>query len=214
MTAIAATRPRTASRLVLDVNDFHPITAGQLAGAGVAALIAKATEGTTYAAATFQQHRHAAAVAGVPFGSYLYLDVASSGNEAAHYLDVARPKRGDLQPIMDAEDLSQGVDALAHRAAGCVQALQRAGFRPIGYGSASTILAMVAAEPVLGRLPWWEAQYPGHFTAWSPSLARLRMRLQHRLDVWLWQWTDTLRLGRSSYDASRLFVPVSRLLIQ
>lgn len=204
---------RPASRLVLDVNDWHPIAAKQLAGAPVAALIAKATEGTSYVASTLEQHRHAARVSGIPFGSYLYLDVASSGDEAAWYLEHARPARGDLRPIIDAEDLTQGVPALAHRAAACAAALEHAGHAPIGYGSASTIVAMCQLEPALARLPWWEAQYPGRFTAWAPGLARLRMRLGYGLTMVMWQWTDRLRLGRSSYDASRLFVPLERLLI-
>lgn len=204
---------RSSSRLVLDVNDWHPIAAQQLAGAGLAALVAKATQGDTFVARTLEQHRAAARACRVPFGSYLYLDVASRGNEAAHYLAAARPQRGDLQPIIDAEDLTQGVELLARRTVACASALAHHGYRPIGYGSASTILAMLAHGPDLRRLPWWEADYPGRFTSWSPGVARLRIRLAHRLTVVMWQWTDELRLGRSSYDASRLFVPVSRLLI-
>lgn len=204
---------RSPARLVLDVNDWHPITAEQLAGAQVGALIAKATEGTGYFAHTFAQHRHAAAVAKIPFGSYLYLDASATGDEAEWYLEHATPRSGNLQPIIDAEDLTQGVQRLAQRAATCAHRLEQRGYRPIGYGSASTILELIRHEPALARLPWWEAQYPGRFTRWTPSLARLRMRLGHHLTVVLWQWTDTLRLGRQTYDASRLFVPISRLLV-
>lgn len=198
---------------MLDVNDFHPITAPQLSTANVAALIAKATEGDRFTAATFQQHRSAAKACGVPFGAYLYLDVRCAGGEAEHFLQVANLRSGDLRPIIDAEDLTQGVAALAERADACARVLEQHHLPPIMYGPASAIAELVSVRPELRRLPWWEAQYPGRFTRWAPPIARLRMRVQHGVSVVMWQWTDCLRLGRQTYDASRLFVPVSRLLI-
>lgn len=204
---------RSSSRLVLDVNDWHPITAAQLAGAPVAALIAKATEGTGYTAHTFAQHRNAAKVAGIPFGSYLYLDASAAGDQADWYLEHARPHRGDLRPIIDAEDLTKGAATLANTCERTANRLESYGHQPILYSSASTILELIQTAPRLARLPWWEAQYPGRFDRWTPRLARLRIRLGHHLTVVMWQWTDRLNLGRETYDASRLFVPVSRLLI-
>lgn len=204
---------RTRSSLILDVNDWHPIDAGQLAGSGAAAVIAKATQGDRFVAATFAGHRQAAEACRIPFGAYHYIDVNATGDEAEHFLTVAKLRGGDLRPIIDAEDLSRGLPELAYRAARCAYVLERYGLAPIGYGSASTIVAMVQAQPGLARLPWWEAQYPGRFTAWSPRLARLRIRLRHGLSVVMWQWTDRFRVGHASYDASRLMVPLDRLLI-
>lgn len=199
--------------VVLDVSNVNPISWQQLREARPAALIAKATEGSSFVDRTLGEHRNLASRARIPFGSYLFLRVGSTGSEAGFYLAHAHPRRGDLQPIIDAEDMSQGAQALARRADACRRAFEHAGYRPILYCSASVWPQLVAERPGLRGLYVWEADYPGRFTRWTPGLARLRIRLRRGASVCMWQWTDRYLVGGRGFDASRLFVPLERLLI-
>jgi GH25 family lysozyme M1 (1,4-beta-N-acetylmuramidase) len=201
-------------RLVLDVSNKNPIPRADLKAAGAEALIAKATEGTSFEDATLPTHRAMAASLKIVFGSYLYLHHDSPGSEAAYYLAYATPQPGDLQPIVDAEDLSGGVAALAHRALTCLNSLQAHGYRPLLYASSSVWLEMIVHEPNLKRFRVWEAQYPGRFSRWLPRLAQLRVRLRHGVTVVLWQWTDAYLVNGHRYDASRLLAQLSDLQIQ
>lgn len=200
-------------KLVLDTNDFHPARADDVRASGSVALINKATEGTSYQAKSLSPARLVARAVGIPFGSYLFLHPDSTGSEAAFYLDFAKPKRGDLQPIIDAEVTNQGTFSLAARVQRCALALEAKGYAPILYASSSVWTELLVGEPKLKRLRVWEAQYPGRFTRWFPKLATLRIRLRHGVSVVLWQWTDSYAVGGRRYDASALLTDVKNLLI-
>jgi GH25 family lysozyme M1 (1,4-beta-N-acetylmuramidase) len=200
-------------KIVLDVSNNAPISATTFEQSGSVALIAKATEGTSFQDDTLGAHRKVAGDRHKPFGSYLFLHPDSSGSEAAFYLRYARPRRGDIQPIIDAEVTNLGTADLARRTEACVKALEVYGYKPILYASAGIWTSLIAAEPALKRLKVWEADYPGRFVRWFSSLARLRIRLRHGVDVVMWQWTDSYAVGGRHYDASALLVPIKSLLI-
>lgn len=200
-------------KLVLDVSNNRPISARDFKASGSVALIAKATEGTSFQDKTLSAHRTTAGINGKPFGSYLFLHPDSAGSEAAAYLKFARPRRGDIQPIIDAEVTTMGTAELARRAQACARALEAKGYAPILYASAGIWTSLVAAQPRLKRLRVWEAQYPGRYTRWFPRLAALRIRLQHGVSVVMWQWTDSYAVGGRRYDASALLVDIKGLLI-
>jgi GH25 family lysozyme M1 (1,4-beta-N-acetylmuramidase) len=200
-------------KLVLDTNDFHPATIQNIRSARAVALIAKATEGTSYQAKSFGGQRFAASVARVPFGSYLFLHPDSTGSEAEFYLRFARPRKGDIQPIIDAEVTTLGTDELARRTEACAKALEAEGYKPLLYASAGIWGPMVASQPSLKRLRVWEADYPRRYTRWFPGIARLRIRLRHGVNVVLWQWTDSFAVDGRRFDASNLLVNVKSLLI-
>lgn len=200
-------------RLVIDCSNNAPIGLASFKLSGAVALIAKATEGTSFQDQTLGDHRDIARYAKKPFGSYLFLHPDSTGSEADAYLKFARPRRGDIQPIIDAEVTTLGTVDLAQRAQRCSLALERAGYKPLLYASAGIWTALVAAEPRLKRLRVWEAQYPGRYARWFPRLARLRIRLQHGVSVVMWQWTDSYAVAGRRYDASALLVDIKGLLI-
>ena len=204
-----------ASRLVLDVSNRNPITRETLAKIAPAALIAKATEGDSFHDQLFAQHRTAARSLGIPFGSYLFLHPSSPGSEAGFYLAYATPRRGDLQPLVDVEATDgEPMNRVAARASSCLSELEAHGFAPLLYCSSSWWRELVAFEPTLRRFRVWEAQYPGRLERWTPAIARLRMRLGSGASVALWQWTDRYAADGRLWDASRLMVPVSSLLIR
>jgi GH25 family lysozyme M1 (1,4-beta-N-acetylmuramidase) len=200
-------------KLVLDCSNNAPIDTPTFKASGSVALIAKATEGGSYQDKTLGAHRKVAASAGKPFGSYLFLHPDSPASEAAFYLKYARPRKGDIQPIIDAEVTNLGTDVLAVRTQRCAAALEAAGYAPILYASSSIWLELIKAEPKLKRLKVWEAQYPGRFSRWLPRIANLRVRLQHGVTVVLWQWTDAYAINGRRYDASVLLAPIDSLLI-
>lgn len=200
-------------KLVLDVSNNRTISLGRLRASGAVALIAKATEGTSFQDRTLGDHRTIARTAGKPFGSYLFLHPNSEGSEAGFYLRYARPRRGDIQPIIDAEVTNLGTAELAKRTQACAKALEAEGFRPLLYASSGIWTSLIAAEPALKRLRVWEAQYPSRAARWFPWFAKLRVRLQHGVTVVLWQWTDSYEVAGGRYDASALLCDVKSLQI-
>lgn len=200
-------------KLVLDTNSYHPARLDDVRASKTVALINKATEGTSYQDKTLSNARTVAELAKIPFGSYVFLRPSSKGSEAKFYLDYARPRRGDIEPIIDAEDMSVGISALAKRTQSCAKALEAEGYKPILYASSSIWQEMIALEPSLKRLRVWEAQYPGRFSRWLPRLAALRVKLRHGVTVVLWQWTDAYAVNGRRYDASALLVDVESILI-
>jgi GH25 family lysozyme M1 (1,4-beta-N-acetylmuramidase) len=200
-------------KLVLDVSNVNPISASVFRLSGSVALIAKATEGTSFQDKTLGEHRDIARTQKKPFGSYLFLHPNSQGSEAAFYLKYARPRFGDIQPIIDAEVTNLGTAELARRTDSCARALEASGYRPLLYASAGIWRELVKVDPRLKRLRVWEAQYPGRFTRWFPRIARLRIRLGTGVSVVLWQWTDSYAVGGRRYDASALLTDIGNLQI-
>lgn len=200
-------------KLVLDVSNVNPIDRAAVHQSGAVALIAKATEGTSFEDKTLGAHRKVAAQVGIPFGSYLFLHPDSRGSEAAFYLNYARPEAGELQPIIDAEVTTLGAAELAKRTESCARALEAAGYRPLLYASASIWREMVKVDSRLKRLRVWEADYPGRFTRWFPWLSKLRIRLGTGVSVVLWQWSDAFAVGGRRYDASALLTDVDNIRI-
>jgi GH25 family lysozyme M1 (1,4-beta-N-acetylmuramidase) len=200
--------------LVLDVSNQNPIDLWRLQESEAVALIAKATEGSGYKDVTFQSHRNIAAKRKIPFGSYLFLHPDAPGDEADFYLAYAKPKPGDVQPIIDAEVTDgEPMAKVAHRVDSCAQVLEAKGYRPILYASADFWKQLFAERPDLKRLRVWEADYPGRFTRWLPGLAKLRIRLLNGASVVMWQWTDAYAVAGKNYDASRLMCPLWQILV-
>jgi GH25 family lysozyme M1 (1,4-beta-N-acetylmuramidase) len=197
----------------LDVSNNAPITAAEVKAAGCSVLLCKATEGTGFKDSTLATHRQIAKDLGIPFGSYVFLHPDSKGSEAQFYLDYAQPRKGDVQPIIDAEVTSMGTQELADRTLACARALQAAGYRPILYASSSIWEELILWRPALKGLHVWEAQYPGRFARWFPKLAKLRLRLRHGVTVVLWQFSDSFQVGPKKFDASFILAPINKLLI-
>lgn len=185
--------------LVLDVSNNRTIDTPTLKRSGAVALIAKATEGVSFVDATYPEHRRIAHGIGVPFGGYLYLHADSPGDQAAYFVQHAAPRKGDLQPVVDAETGMPRPEG--KRAFACLRELEQHGYRPLLYSSQSYLRAMIRDEPALTRYRIWEAavtRWP-----WRPHVGM-------GATVVLWQYTWTF-MGR--YDASRLLVPLDSLRI-
>jgi GH25 family lysozyme M1 (1,4-beta-N-acetylmuramidase) len=200
-------------KLVVDTNSYHEISAAELKACGAVALITKATEATAYKSPVYEAQRAVAKAAAVPFGAYTYIHWNDPGEQYRYFLEYAAPKRGDIQPAVDAEDPKADVAELARRSYACLVAFEAQGYRPLLYASSSVWKAMFAVEPRLKRFRVWEAQYPGRFARWFPRLSALRIALQHGATVVLWQWTDEFQVDGKTFDCSRALVNIKSLLI-
>lgn len=189
--------------MILDVSNVHPITLADLRRAAPAGLYCKATEGDSFVDATLATHRGYAGRLGIPFGSYLFLHPGSAGDEAGWYLEHARPAAGDLEPMIDAE-VRDGAPfvKIAARVDACARELELHGYRPLLYSYTSFLVELLKARPKLARLRVWQAGY----------VAR-RPVVGNGASVVLWQYTDAYPVGRRTYDASRLYVPLDELRI-
>jgi lysozyme len=195
-------------KIILDVSNNNPIALAQLKQAkakdGVVALICKATEGTTFEDATLSTHRKIAKTAGIPFGSYLFIHPDSTGSEAKYYLDYAKPKKGEIQPVIDCEVTDKTTyAAVGKRVHSCASALKKAGYNPILYTGPYFWLELVKAHPELKKLRLWEAQYPAHYSKFQTFILRLRIKLNGAKTV-MWQFTDAFAVDNKKYDASVL----------
>lgn len=77
--------------------------------AGLRFLFHKATEGAGYTDPNYAKRRAEAKAAGVPFGAYHFAKAAGSPEaQAAHFLKVASPHKGDIRPALDFEDPALG----------------------------------------------------------------------------------------------------------
>lgn len=99
----------TAQRIdFVDLSHHNTVTLDGLRkarAAGVRGVYHKATEGSTYTDPTYDGRRKMADAAGLPFGAYHFARpaVGDAKAEARHFLDVAKPKPGDLLPALDLE---------------------------------------------------------------------------------------------------------------
>jgi GH25 family lysozyme M1 (1,4-beta-N-acetylmuramidase) len=117
----------------------------------------KATEGRTFDDERFGFNRRAARAAGLAVGAYHFArpDNNSAESEAAHFLQVARPQRGDLLPVLDWEQ-NPPTAAWALRFLRAVEAAIRAA--PILY-SFPDFLRRTGSFEALRRFPLWYASY-------------------------------------------------------
>jgi GH25 family lysozyme M1 (1,4-beta-N-acetylmuramidase) len=111
----AAPTPRASSsvRLGIDVSSHQPHTNWALvAGDNIRFAMIKATESTNYTNPFYASDRASANAHGIVIGAYAYAQpsgstpdkaYASGRKQAAYFLSVARPRAGDLLPVIDIE---------------------------------------------------------------------------------------------------------------
>lgn len=189
-------------KLVVDIsnaNDPHaPEWAAIKANPRIVGVICKATEALGFLDKVYPGARRITAGLGRVFGGYLFLHAdADGGAQAAAFLEYAKPKPGDIQPIIDSEEIGlrgRPIAEMARQTDAAARALEHAGFAPILYADTSFLASLVAAVPTLKRLRAWQAEY-------GPTLHRVP-----GVNDLLWQFTDRAIVGKGRFDESRLVV--------
>lgn len=133
-----ATKPRRIDGV--DLSHHNPVSEAALRaakGAGVRFVYHKATEGAGYVDPTYAGRRALAKLVGLPFGAYHFARPArgDAGQEANHFLKVAKPAKGDLAPCLDLET-TEGLtmaELRAWAAAWCDVVRKATGVEPVVY---------------------------------------------------------------------------------
>lgn len=155
----------------IDVNGAKgPVGWPQVAASGKRFAIVKATEGATFKDARFQQHRRAAAAAGLHVGAYHF--ARPHGNtpkaEAANFL--AAYGAGTELPVLDFEDdqVAGGARLGDWVAAWLAEVERRTGRTPLLYTFTSYWRAHGSTDSKFSRYPLWLADYDGPYTVPAP----------------------------------------------
>lgn len=142
----------------VDVNGAKgPIDWRKVRNAGFEFAFLKATEGRTFDDERFSFNRRAAKAAGLKVGAYHFArpDNNTPEAEANHFLRVARPKRGELLPVLDWETNPP----TASWAVRFLQLVERAiGAPPILY-TFPDFLRRTGSFGQLQRFPLWYARF-------------------------------------------------------
>lgn len=172
--------PTVAIDTIIDVSHFQShIDYGLLEGAGIEAIIAKATQGSTGVDVTFDAHRDGAAGQFL-WGSYHFGTGDDVHAQLANYLGVAKPGKSDLV-CLDFEPNPHGASMTLAQARDFVSlCFAQLGRWPVLY-SGSTLKEALGSQPdaTLGHCPLWLAQY-GSTAVLPPGWSQYA----------LWQFTD------------------------
>lgn len=172
--------------------DFHAIREQ----GGAPLVITKCTEGTGYTDPLYQSYaRRVRTVPSLIFGAFLFLDAALAKPQTEHFFSTAHLRKGDLQPILDAEQ--KGLTRL--ETLGALENMELCGYRPILYCSLSYF------EDVLGSpARWW---------LWLAAYRENLPTLPLGVKLFAWQHTDrgTCPGVAGPVDMNYLYVPVADL---
>jgi lysozyme len=144
----------------VDVSNHQPVVNyAALKAAGFRFAFAKASEGMTYADPYYARHRAGFAAQGITFGAYHFArpganSYTEGAAEARRFLDLAKPRKGDLFPVLDFE---AGNGYLGAYVSGFVDTVKRACGGCIIYGS--PYFLQDHAGPSFGACPLWVAHY-------------------------------------------------------
>jgi lysozyme len=144
------------------------------AGAGIAAVIHKATQGIASVDPMLATNRPAIAAAGLLFGAYHFGDGSDGGEQAKFFLATVNPQPGDLLAL-DFESNPAGSSMTLEEARAFVSTIHDAiGKWPVLYSGHDLKDALgQQADAVLSNCPLWLAQYgptavlPPGWNSWS-----------------------------------------------
>jgi lysozyme len=146
---------------IIDVSHWNePVDFRKVAGAGIVAVIAKASQGAGYADPAYASFRRQAAAQGLLWGSYHFGTGDDAAAQVEHYLGTASPGDGDLL-CLDFEPDPHGASMTLSQARDFVGILQqRTGRYPVLYGGYWLKQQLGSrADALLARCPLWLAQY-------------------------------------------------------
>ncbi|HEY1298847.1 MAG TPA: glycoside hydrolase family 25 protein [Stellaceae bacterium] len=167
--------PPVMSDVVIDLSHWQAeVDFAAVAGAGIAAVFLKATEGAGWVDPTFAARVQAADAAGLLVAAYHFLDRSDPLAQADHFLSVA----GFLPVLaLDLEPAAADTGATDAAAAAARRLADRRGALPVIY---TNRFAVPAADPVLAQCPLWLAEY-GSRPVCPPGWAQWTF----------WQYTST-----------------------
>ena len=167
---------------VIDLSHHNNVTSfADARAAGVLAVIHKATQGTAFSDATYDQHRASAKAAGMLWGAYHFSRSGDVPMQVDHFLSVANAGKDEILVLDFEPNSKEGTMTLAE-AEQFVMLVQKQTGRFPGLYTGSAFINEVLGQnrkTVLAQCWLWIARYganPVVPPAWS--------------DFTLWQYTD------------------------
>lgn len=161
---------------IIDVSDYQKDVAWDLVRAsGVSGVWIKATEGLTWNAKRYQQHRAGALEAGLRVGAYHYarpdLHPWDPEGEARHFWAITQaPGRRDLKPVLDFEEKSDQLSIAQHvswaRAFNQAYKAKSGGILPLFYTYQALAMWLDPETPIGNGL--WLARYGRNNGTYEP----------------------------------------------
>jgi lysozyme len=157
----APTRPPKPLRRIIDISHWEgEIDFAKVAAAGIVAVIAKATQGSSGTDEKYAAYRKAASRFNFLWGSYHFGTNSEVSTQVDHYLTTAQPKERDLV-CLDFERNPNGPSMSLEQARDFVSDVRsRLGRWPVLYAGSwlKEILGQTPDE-ILRECPLWLAQY-------------------------------------------------------
>ena len=146
---------------IIDVSHWEaPIDFAKVAGSGIVAVIAKATQGAAEIDQAYAGFKTAVAAQGLLWGSYHFGTSDDASAQVDHYLATAKPTDKELV-CLDFEPNPYGKPMSIGQAREFVAVFaKRTGRWPVLYGGNGLKIALTRkADEVLSKCPLWIAQY-------------------------------------------------------
>jgi len=171
----------TGANCIIDLSHHNGnVDLGKAKTAGIAAVIQKATQGTSYKDPTFDTNRKKASDAGLLFGAYHFGTGADGVEQADFFVNTVQPNSGDLL-VLDFEANAQGPSMTMEEARAFVTHVQAVNARWPGLYSGHYLKELLgtSSDPVLTNCWLWISQY-------GPTPV-----IPHAWKAWtMWQYTD------------------------
>lgn len=148
---------------IIDISHWdYPVDFGKVSGAGIIAIIAKATQGTSGIDQRYDEYRKEALPHGFLWGSFHFGTGDDLSSQVTHYLDTVKPEKDELV-CLDFEENPNGSSMTLGQAQDFVTLFEKqTGRYPVLY--AGEWLKESLQKPgsnvgTLAQCPLWMAQY-------------------------------------------------------
>jgi lysozyme len=169
--------------VIVDLSHHNTITSFDDArAAGVLGVIHKATEGTAFVDAMYQDRKARAKAAGLLWGAYHFGTQGNAAAQVTHFLETANPAAGDLLVLDFEPNPREGTMTLADAELFVTTLQQQTGRAPVLYSGQSFLTAELGGNTTtpLAACPLWIARYSSNLPTIPKAFARFD----------LWQYTD------------------------
>lgn len=165
--------------IVVDLSHYDEVTSFTDAkNAGVAGIIYKATQGSSYQDPTYAARRSEALAAGLLWGAYHFGDNSSVQSQVSNFINAAQPDPGTLLAL-DFEPNGDATMSLDQARQFLTLVGQQVGRRPVLYSGSLIKQTLPQPDTFFGSHRLWLAQY-----ASQPVLPASWQ------SYWLWQYSN------------------------
>jgi lysozyme len=168
---------------VIDLSHHNTVASfARIRDAGVLGIIHKATQGTSFVDANYDENRAGARAAGLMWGAYHFARKGDVARQVTHFLSVAGAQAGELLVLDFEPNTTEGTMTLAEAEEFVGLVKERTGRFPGVYGGQSFLKETLGngTTTLLANCWLWIARYSSQFPVVPPAWPGFT----------LWQYTD------------------------